>query len=156
MMNKLLTLLAVTALLALASCGESEPTQSQTPDPEPESETVECSGHTLQKAIVGVEVDASPYTVSLTQAAPEYAVRGDNQWLLSVQGPGTPEVTVRPRMPQHDHGTVPDIFLAEAVEDGVYEAGPFNLFMPGYWEINLILEDESGTSTAMIPVCIAP
>lgn len=83
--------------------------------------------------------------------------RGDNVWSLRIlddAGASMPsaDVRLRPWMPDHGHGTTPELHDARAVADG-YEVGPFYLRMGGYWEFSVTVTSSASTDTAMFAFC---
>lgn len=94
----------------------------------------------------GITKSAGELEVELIEASPAPPDVGNNVWQLAVRGPGGEPVEgavviVSPFMPEHGHGTSPADY--EGVEEeGVYEVGPFNLFMPGRWDVTVVVEDE--------------
>ncbi len=87
------------------------------------------------------------FHVMLMGADPAPPDVGDNTWTLRVmdteQNPiDGAKVTVTPYMPLHGHGTSPADYTATFGEDGTYQVGPFDLFMPGVWETTVKVEGE--------------
>lgn len=90
------------------------------------------------------------FRVQLVEAQPGPPDRGDNVWTLAVNDEaGMPVsdavVELHPYMPQHGHGTTPPDYTAAAQGDGTYVAGPFDLFMPGLWEVTVDITGSDGT-----------
>jgi len=102
------------------------------------------------------------YLATLREAQPFPVARNDNRWTISVTQAGSPAsglaVDVNPRMPDHGHGTsIKAIATGVSGVPGDYELNPINLWMPGYWEINLSLSDgESSVDQMTFRVCIDP
>ena len=100
------------------------------------------------------------FTVAITAADPAPPDRGDNTWSLLVLDAGGTAVeggvvVIEPFMPAHGHGTTPATFDAEARGDGAYEVGPFDLFMPGLWEVAVDVIDSAGASDdAVFTFCV--
>ena len=89
------------------------------------------------------------FTVSIESADPAPPDRGDNVWTLAVRDAGGEAVegaavVVTPYMPAHGHGTNPRTFDGQAQGQGLYEAGPFDLFMPGLWDVSIDVVDSTG------------
>ena len=85
--------------------------------------------------------------------------RGDNVWqvrLLDGDGAALPTdaLEVAPFMPAHDHGTVPASFAGTVTND-VWSVGPFDLFMPGQWELRTTALLSDGTEVeAVATFCV--
>jgi hypothetical protein len=64
----------------------------------------------------------------------------DNVWRVRVEDAGSPvekaELSVKTWMPDHEHGSPKQTGIKE-LSPGEYELSPVNLFMPGYWEIEV-------------------
>ena len=97
------------------------------------------------------------FSVQLVDAEPAPPDRGDNLWRLAVHDAegalvAGADVELRPFMPQHGHGTTPLNFLAtaEGNGNGTYIAGPFDLFMPGLWEITVTVTASDGTEDHVV------
>ena len=91
-------------------------------------------------AHAGQELVLADLGVVLHQLAPEPAEKGDNTWTVRVKTTAGADVTgavvtVKPLMPLHGHGTTPAEFMATEPSPGQYQVGPFNLFMPGTWNV---------------------
>jgi hypothetical protein len=90
---------------------------------------------------------AGQVEVVLLEATPAPPDVGDNTWRLRVQRSGgapleAVTVVVTPFMTIHGHGISPPYYEgAPQAEAGTYEAGPFNLSMPGPWELTVLVED---------------
>ena len=85
--------------------------------------------------------------VVLMSADPAPPDVGDNSWTIRVVDlDGEPiddaKVTVTPFMPAHGHGTSPADYTGTFTDDGTYEVGPFDLFMPGMWETTVKVEGD--------------
>ena len=60
-------------------------------------------------------------------------------------------VVVSPYMPDHGHGTTPLDYDGVATgAPGTFTAGPFDLFMPGYWAITVHVDGGGGNEDAAI------
>lgn len=93
------------------------------------------------------------FMVMLQTADPAPPDVGDNTWTVRVmEMDDSPvddaKVTLTPFMPAHGHGTSPADFNGTFTEDGTYEVGPFDLFMPGVWETTVAID--SGGTTDMV------
>jgi hypothetical protein len=98
----------------------------------------------------GMSKDGDAVRVVLVSASPAPPDVGNNRWTLRVtdhddQPLDDVTVLVSPFMPEHQHGTSPpDYEAASTGAAGEGEAGPFDLFMPGMWEIKVGVSDDSG------------
>lgn len=81
-------------------------------------------------------------TLTIVQKRPQDTERGENTWTLQLLGAdgaaaAGEEVALRPFMPAHGHATNPPEILGTEATPGRYEVGPFNLFMPGEWQLTV-------------------
>jgi hypothetical protein len=91
-------------------------------------------------AASGQQLAVGELTAALTSLAPEPPEKGDNTWVVQVKTAAGAPVTgavvkVKPVMPLHGHGTTPSEFVGVEGGAGSYRVGPFNLFMPGTWNV---------------------
>ena len=113
---------------------------------------------------IGLQVSGTAgYTLTLEAATPMPAARGDNAWTVSVtDGGGSPATglvfAVDPQMPDHGHGTPITAVATETATQGTYTVDPINLWMPGYWTIEMALSNTGGSpvDTATFQVCVDP
>jgi len=122
----------------------------------------DCAFDNVDTYTAGIEkiTGGGSFTVSIQSADPAPPDRGDNTWDLvvldaagaAVEGAA---VVVTPYMPAHGHGTNPADFDGAEAGGGAYTAGPFDLFMPGLWEITVDVVDTTGASDdAIFTFCI--
>lgn len=95
---------------------------------------------------------------NLYEGSPRAPDRGLNTWRIKVtDNAGQPmtdvKVILRPWMPDHGHGTTPLDIEATATGD-TYEAGPFNLFMGGFWRFTVKVEEGTEAEEAVFGFCI--
>jgi hypothetical protein len=95
------------------------------------------------------------YTFRLDDARPEPPGKNDNRWTVALTSPsGAPvtglEITPRLCMPDHHHGTqvIPTVTSGG---DGSFVIDRLNLWMPGLWEIQLLVRDAD--SGDLPPTC---
>ena len=96
--------------------------------------------------------------VVLVSALPTRPVRFENTWQVQIldaqDQPMEASLVVEPFMPDHGHGT-PQPPLPEAgTELGSYDMGPFDLWMPGIWELRMLVTRDEVTSRADFTFCI--
>ena len=79
-------------------------------------------------------------TFTLVSSDPAPPARNDNDWVVDIADDTGPlvgaTVTVKPFMPDHNHGTSIPAQISET-SDGEYAIDRVNLPMPGIWEITL-------------------
>jgi len=150
-------LLATIGAAALAACGGADPTF------EPEGRL--CDAETRADVFrVGLEAPSAEamYTLVLEDSLVEGQFgppdRGMNTWTVGlVDGSGAAmtgaEVQLKPWMPDHGHGTSPELHYGRPVAGG-YELGPFNLHMGGYWEFRFTVTASSASDTAQLGFCV--
>lgn len=147
-------LLTITTTLILTACGGEENVHPNNPHHTNHGAT----NHDNSAADVYVdglmkEGDEGHLQVMLMSANPAPPDVGDNSWTLRVvnldgEAIDDAKVTVTPFMPAHGHGTSPADYTGTFTEDGTYEVGPFDLFMPGMWETTVKVEaDLDDTAT---------
>lgn len=96
----------------------------------------------------------------LDHADPDPAALGQNLWTLRlISGRNHPvdgaRVVLRPFMVAHGHGTLPDHFDAVGTGEGRYRVGPFRLFMPGDWRMEIDVEfANQAKRQAVLHVCV--
>jgi len=111
-----------------------------------------CSdGEPVDEFVAGLSRDSSSglFDVVLLDANPAPPDVGNNVFHLQVDG--AERVTVRPWMPLHGHGTVPDTFEATQETDGTWTTPDVDLFMPGLWELEFVFAEEE---SALFRFCL--
>ena len=145
--------IAACALLASACGSDSE---SSVPDAMPDC-TADPRG---QNYLPGMTVAADDgIQVVLVEARPAPPVRFGNTWDLEVRdaaGAVVPVTTlgVVPFMPDHGHGTPEPPLPVAGVEPGTFSMGPFDLWMPGIWELRFAVDREGTVSFATMTFCL--
>ena len=132
------------SLLLLAACGDDGHHDDDQALPSCEEDLRD------EIYVAGIaKTGAASYQVTLLDANPAPPRKGDNTWTIAVTDPGGNPVTglhldVEGYMPDHGHGT---LGLPPVVADGdeSYVVGPFNLFMPGFWEVSVQAVDTGAT-----------
>lgn len=98
--------------------------------------------------------------VTLLDSDPAPPIRADNRWTVEMRdAAGMPvvdaEIDVEPRMPDHGHGTPVVTMVTAGETDGEYVLDPVNLFMQGYWEVNIdVVLSDGGEDAVMFPFCV--
>lgn len=95
----------------------------------------------------------------LVSSEPGPPIKGTNTWtvrLLDSAGATRDDVTVTVRtlMPDHNHGSTVKAVVTP-MGDGLYGVAPLYLYMPGLWQVTLVIEAPTGPDNVMFPVCIA-
>lgn len=151
-----LTPLVAMACLALAPACSDE---GHMVEPDDNSCDAESRADTI---VAGLEkAGEGAMRVVLVEATPASPAKGDNDWRIQVfdAADNTLEgltVGVKPWMPDHGHGANRPAVVTEIEgATGEYMLSPLNLWMPGYWEITIDLDDGDGTvDEVMFPLCI--
>ena len=124
---------------------------------------VNCSGEpvdVVENASVPCATgDCTLQVVSTDPAPPD---RGDNTWtvqVLDATGTAMPisALQASPFMPAHNHGTSPADFVGVSVDQVAWTVGPFDLFMPGLWELRVAIQLDEPTDAerqVIIPFCV--
>lgn len=104
---------------------------------------------------------ASGTTIKVTvNSDPAPPAKGDSTWTILVTDQNdTPldglTIDATPFMPDHGHGTPLQETVTVGSQAGEYVLSPVNLWMPGYWEVTLAVDDGNGlTDSVMYQVCI--
>ena len=61
---------------------------------------------------------------------------------------------VTPFMPDHGHGTSINAVVTPSGSNGEYDVTPVNMWMPGYWEVTVDIDDQGTADSAVFKVCI--
>lgn len=142
-------------LLLSASCGDDN-SSGAAADAMPDC-TEDPRGQSYSAGMTALADDG--IQVVLVEARPGPPVRFDNVWDVEVRdSSGVPvavtTLVVEPFMPDHGHGT-PQPPLPEAgVETGTFSMGPFDLWMPGIWELRFSVDREGTISLATMTFCL--
>lgn len=141
--------------LLLSACGGTDDANVST-DAQPDC-TMDSR---IQTYSAGMRVAASDgVQVALLSAAPAPPVRFDNQWTVQIldaadQPMPDTELVVVPFMPDHGHGTPQPPNPVAGQDPGTYEMGPFDLWMPGVWELTFSVAHDQTTSVAIMTFCL--
>jgi len=102
----------------------------------------------------GISKTGEEVVVTIESADPAPPDRGLNTWIMTASLDGQPLddaiITVSPFMPEHNHGSTPADYVGIAVLDADtprFEVGPFDLFMPGLWEVTVTVQSDSLASS---------
>jgi hypothetical protein len=155
-------------LLVLGACGCASGGEGAGGDREPNdaasnamasdalSEPCEGRGQSLAGLSVDGDGDLSLAVVAID---PDPPVVGDNSWRVELLHEDEPlvgvadDILVSPRMPDHGHGTPVSVGVSEPSE-GVYRLEPVNTFMPGYWEIDVLVEANDAQGSVLFGICV--
>lgn len=99
------------------------------------------------------------FSLRLIESTPRPPDRGDNTWALqlldqNLVAVSTGTVTAKPWMPDHGHGTTPQMHRARATGGGQLHLGPMDLFMPGYWTVTFSVEADGKEDTVVFKFCL--
>lgn len=142
------------ALLMGAGCGSDD--ASETPDAMPDC-SQDSRGQTYTPGMVATSSDGTQLAINM--ALPNPPVRFDNVWTVQVlDAEARPMVAsalrVVPFMPDHGHGTPEPPQPTTGTEAGEFNMGPFDLWMPGIWELNIEADHGDQTSAYSFTFCI--
>jgi hypothetical protein len=113
-----------------------------------------------QSYVPGMTVAADDgIQIALVEARPAPPVRFDNSWDLEVRDAAGVPVSVTtlgvvPFMPDHGHGTPEPPLPVPGAETGTFSMGPFDLWMPGIWELRFSVDREGTVSLATMSFCL--
>lgn len=142
--------------IGLAGCGDD----GHSHDHGDADTAVDCSNEPRADTfVIGLEKQGTNgITVRIEDAVPLPPARNDNTWKFTVLDGTTPldgaTVDVKPFMPDHGHGTTVNEVVTPTGTAGEYEATPINLWMPGYWEVEIDVDTGSKTDSVMFKVCV--
>lgn len=155
MTKHLIALTAVLAATGLVACDDDHNHEHA------DAAAVNCASETrADPYVAGMEASGSNgYKVVLMSSTPAPPAKGDNEWQLQLVDTGdTPidgaTLELSPFMPDHGHGTPIGAVVTPAGSNGEYTATPVNLWMPGYWEVTVNIDDGGTTDSAVFKVCI--
>ncbi len=111
--------------------------------------------------VLGLSKRGTWADVVFVDALPAPPSRGDNTWTIRVtddSGAVLPEldISVDPFMPDHFHGTSVRCEVSESETPGEYVLEPLNLFMPGLWEVTVLLRDAEREDEVVFVFCVDP
>ena len=110
-------------------------------------------------------VSGENYELTLEQASPESAIKGENEWTFALKvlessesfdmanslvSEGMCQLTVTPWMPDHGHGS--SVSESEWVADNQYKVAEIDLIMPGFWEIRVDVKCDSLEEQVIFPL----
>ena len=107
-----------------------------------------------------VTCDTGDCALQVVETSPAPPDRGDNTWTVQVvDAAGAPVavtgITGAPFMPAHNHGTSPPDYPGASTDQVDWTVGPFDLFMPGLWELRLTIDrDENEQGQVVVPFCV--
>ncbi len=152
-MFKIVSTIIVSAF-ALSACGEDA--AHEHPDAHQNCST----DSRVMTYAAGMSVTADDgMKLSLLTATPSPPARFENTWSIQTQdADGQPmEATamrIEPFMPDHGHGTQAPPLPAAGTGVGVFDMGPFDLWMPGIWDLHVEFDHGGMTSKALLTFCI--
>ncbi len=109
-----------------------------------------CDGEERVDAFeLGLTKAGALIQASFVSADPAPPGKDNNTWVLAFSDlAGEPltdlAIIAVPWMPDHGHGTPVEAVVTATGEPGRYEITPVNLFMTGYWEVNMELTLSGG------------
>ena len=151
--------IAILAIFALVGCSSDDGDNHNHEDEHANNHENNTTANNSSSSGVDTYVDGlmkmgdeGNFHIMLMSATPAPPDLGENTWTFRIiDADDNPingaKVTVEPFMPAHGHGTSPAEFTATFSEDGTYEVGPMDLFMPGVWETTVRVEGESTDAT---------
>jgi len=103
--------------------------------------------------------DKGTHTLRLLTIDPDPVFKGNNAWKLQiVDAAGAPvdglDVSVKPFMPDHNHGSSIVPTVTPVGSDGRYDVTLLNLFMPGLWQVIFTVQSPGQTEQATFSSCV--
>lgn len=154
-MTRFLTTLTLSAAVAATAFGCSDDDH----DHGDHMAEVDCTSETrADMYVAGLEKTGTQVKVSLV-SDPAPPTRGDNVWTLTITDlDGSPidglTLDSTPFMPDHGHGTPNQETQSAGTTAGEYVLSPINLWMPGYWEVDIDITGDNVTDNVMFAPCI--
>lgn len=127
-----------------------------------EPQALDCSVDTRDDVyMLGLSHRGAWAEVAFVDAQPAPPERGDNTWVVRIMDDDVArddlEIAVEPYMPDHTHGSTVRCEVEPGAEPGTYVLSPLNLFMPGLWEITLVIRaDDLGEDEVQFRFCVDP
>lgn len=96
--------------------------------------------------------------VELVALIPEPVARFENTWSVRVSDASArprddAQITVTPWMPSHRHGSGRAVAVTPS-GSGTFELAPIDLWMPGYWEVQLTLALPEVEDAVVFGTCV--
>ena len=143
----------------LIGCGtESSPASLDTSTP---PVSLCATDSRVQPYVAGVDGKAKDgkVRVRFVDANPAPPAKGDNAWTVDVLDvSGRPldgaAVTLKPFMPDHNHGSSIKPQIAPEGTPGRYKLTNVNLFMPGVWQFTFGIEAPGLSDTVVLTFCV--
>ena len=126
-------------------------------------DAVDCGGDPVEiLPDVSVRCETGDCSLQVISTEPAPPDRGDNTWTVQILDGGgvampVSELQASPFMPAHDHGTSPADFVGLSADQVTWTVGPFDLFMPGLWELRVSIQPINSTDSerqVIIPFCV--
>ena len=107
--------------------------------------------------LLATPVFASDLVVTWSSPDGEVEINKIHSWILHVETAGgaaveTADIQVEGGMPAHDHGLPTQPRVTENLGDGDYQLDGMRFHMRGYWEIELTIKTDDGTTNVTIPL----
>ncbi len=127
------------------------------------SEPIDCGGEPAGiRPATSVLCETGDCALQVQSTDPSPPDRGDNTWVVQVldasgQAVSVARLQASPFMPAHNHGTAPADFAATSADQVAWTIGPFDLFMPGLWELRVAVQLDDPPDTARhvtVPFCV--
>jgi hypothetical protein len=138
------------ALLGLVACSSEDPAPTTPTGNQNQGICAnETRGDTFQAGMEKTSTNKQ-YRVALVQGSPAPPKRDENTWTIKIMdAAGNPvskaSLVVKPSMPDHSHAPVPATVSAMS-DVGMYEITKLNLFMPGFWQVDIAITNDQGQS----------
>ena len=104
--------------------------------------------------VAGLEkITADGATVRLLDAVPTPPDVGPNRFVVEVDGFAGSAIGLRPWMPLHGHGTVPE-WHQGSQNGSSWTFEEIDLFMAGLWELTFTIDSDDPTTGAQFRFCL--
>lgn len=119
-------------------------------------EDSDCAAETRDDDFsIGLAKSGEMVNATFVSADPAPPIKGNNTWVIDFTDmDGQPlddlGIVVIPMMPDHGHGTPVEAVVTPLETPGQYEITPVNLFMTGYWEVNMELTLSGGEQDVLM------
>jgi len=133
------------SLCCFISCTTSPDTHDHDHDLDP------INSEDIPESILGLKAESETHTIQLISADPDPAIKGKNDWTLSLTDKADNAITgativAVPFMIVHGHGSSPLSYTAsESEQEGEYLFTAINFIMVGTWEITFKVTVENET-----------
>lgn len=150
----------IIALMALSACGDApEPPASDEPFVAQETTSLCADKLVLDSSEIQPKLQGELFTLTVMESAPKPWNVGENNWSIQVEDNSgalrdDATLSLSPYMPDHGHGVSPPSYTGISQGNGLFQVATFNLIMPGYWELTVLVTAPGlGSNEIVFQIC---